>query len=343
MRWLSRIYYHFILIFLLPVFVPCGAFAQSIFDPSEDPSAQIAEWTTTLDASANELDGQKLTDERLFQLRDELETIRRDARRWIEKQAPSAEVAEKELSALGPSPEEGAEPETAGIAEQRQELKAQLADVVGPIKEAELIVGRTNRQIAMVAKVRRANFTEKLLTPGPSPLSPTVWRLALPELKTIVYSILQSVADLADSPETKEHLRESILVLIGAVVFVIILVWPLNRWLLRRYGRDPSVSRPKFMQAARATIVVGAARALLPTAAAATVYIVLLSEEILSEAGEGIARASFFGVVLFYLDDCVLQSIHLASATELARRCDHEQLRSWVPRHRPRFSLGFRG
>ncbi len=271
--------------------------AQPRLDDS--PSTPISGWSARLDDASEKLQKPKLTDETLSQLRDEFESVRREARKWIAEQAPNVETAQSELETLGPAPGEGEEPEAAGVAAQRQELKARLALITGPIKEAELIVGRANNLVAQLGEVRRKRFAEKIFARGPSPLSPAVWRLALPELTLIVTSIASSATDSVASPQFQERLRESIFALIAAVVLAMILVWPVHRWLLHRFGRDPSISRPSFMQAVRATLVVGATRALLPTVAAALIYVVVISEGLLTDAGNEIARAIFLGVALF--------------------------------------------
>ncbi|MDH3236203.1 MAG: DUF3772 domain-containing protein, partial [Alphaproteobacteria bacterium] len=273
--------------------------AQTHQGASEATSTPIPAWSTRLDRTAEQLKKSEVADELLSQFRDELEVIRGEARKWIAEQAPNIEKTQEELETLGPPPGEGEEPEAAGVAAQRQELKTRLADITAPVKEAELILARANRLIAEIGEIRRKRFAEKIMARGPSPLSPAVWKRALPEMNLITKSISGSVTTIIASPQFQQRLQESVFALIIAVVFAIILVWPVHRWLLRRYGRDPSISRPSFMQAARATLVVGAARALLPTAAAALIYIVVVSEDLLTDAGEEIAQAIFLGFVLF--------------------------------------------
>ena len=85
--------------------------AQNEQSVPEVSSTPISAWSTRVDRIAERLGKPKLTDENLSQLRDELETIRGEARKWITGQAQHVETAQKELEALGPPPGEGEEPE----------------------------------------------------------------------------------------------------------------------------------------------------------------------------------------------------------------------------------------
>lgn len=110
---------------------------------------------------------------------------------------------------------------------------------------------------------------------------------------------MESITETIDSEEFREKVRDATLPTGIAVIFAITLAWPVRHWVLRRFGRDPSVSEPGYMNALRATAVVGATRAFLPTAAAAIVYMVVISERLLVDAGEEIAQALFVAFVLF--------------------------------------------
>ena len=288
-----------VFVVLCLLYASVAGLAQSQQTSPETSPTPIPDWSAQLDRATESIGKPELPDSALSRLRDELETIRNEARAWVAAQAPGVEKAQEELDALGPPPGEGEEPEAAGVAAQRQELKTRLATLAGPVKEAELILGRTSRLIADIGEIRRKRFADRITTRGPSPLSPSVWKRALPELSTIGTSIARSAKKTITAPLFLKRLEESAYLLVAAVVLATILVWPVHLWLLRRYGRDPSISRPSFMQAVRATLVVGATRALLPTLAAALVYAVVVSQGLLTDAGKEIGQAIFLGIVLF--------------------------------------------
>jgi len=276
-----------------------AVFGQSPQDTEEVPAAPLSPWQAQLDGISEKLAAPEVPDQDLSELREELEGIRREARALIAEMTPRVQAAHTELEALGPSPAEGEEPEPPGVAAQRADLRAKLAEVEGPVKEAELAVGRATRLISELAEARRKRFAERILSKGPPPFSPAIWQRALPEMAWIAQTMTQSAVRIISSAQFKDQLRESALVLGVALALAIVLVWPVYNWLLRHYGRDPSIARPSFMEALRATLVVGAARAILPTAAAALLYIVVVTERLVTETGQGIAQAIFLGFLLF--------------------------------------------
>ncbi len=267
--------------------------------PAADPPGPVSGWSAQLDRVADTLAEPKLTDESLRELRDELETIRRETRAWVAEEAPKLKDVQTEIAALGPPPAEGQEPEAEGIAAKRKELKGRLTELEGPFKEAEIVIGRAGRLIGDVAEIRRKRFADRILARGPSPLAPSLWTRALPELSSIGGEIREQLGSFVRAPWFWADLRSAAPSMIVAVVVAIVLAWPMRRWLLRRFGRDPSVKRPTFMEAARATLVVGAAQALFPTAAAVVIYLVILGEGLLGDAGVEIAQAVLVGFVLF--------------------------------------------
>ncbi len=174
---------------------------------AETPSTPVPGWSVRLDAASEGIDAPKPTDEILSRLRDELESIRGEAREWIADQTPIVEKVQEELEALGPPPGEDQEPEAAGVTAQRQALKARLAATAGPVTEAELIVGRAGVLIAQIGEIRRKRLAERIMARGPSPLSPAVWKLALPELSSMARSISASATNLVASARFHERLR----------------------------------------------------------------------------------------------------------------------------------------
>jgi potassium-dependent mechanosensitive channel len=273
--------------------------AQEAPRASNVPANPISGWSGQLNIIAEQLKNPNLSDDVLLQRRDELEAIRGGVRNWIADQAPNVETIQNELAALGKPPGKDEEPEAAGVAAQRQQLRSNLATTTGLLKEADLIVERANRLIGQIWQIRRDRFAEKIMTRGSSPLSPGLWRRAILEMTWIAETSPSVTAGLVIAPEFQDKLRKSIFVILAAILFAIVLVWPVHRWVLRRYGRDPTIAEPSFIQALRASIAVATARALLPTLAAALIYIVVIGEDIVTDAGKDIAWALFLGIVLF--------------------------------------------
>ncbi len=296
---MTKLIHRLLLVLFFAIGAVTGDLAQAQEGTGEAAESPIAGWAAELDRAAEAIGVPDPPDSALSEIRDRLEFIRDQSRAWIGEQAPAVQRIEQELNALGPAPAEGEEPEAAGVAAQRQDLKTRLAQIAGPVKEAELVLGRANRLIGEIGEIRRRRFAERIMTRGPSPLSPEIWQRALPEMKFIARSIVTSAERWLAAPLFRQQLEGSFFLLIAAVALALILVWPVHRWVLARYGRDPTISRPSFMQAVRATLVVGATRALLPTLAAALIYFAVVSQNLLSDTGKEIGQAILLGIVLF--------------------------------------------
>ncbi|MGK0683761.1 DUF3772 domain-containing protein, partial [Methylococcus sp. S1M] len=78
-------------------------------------------------------------------------------------------------AALGPPPAEGEPPEAAGLAAKRKAISERLANMEGSLKEADLDITRAEGMTQRLQALRRTRFTERVLSSGPSPLSPAVW------------------------------------------------------------------------------------------------------------------------------------------------------------------------
>lgn len=258
-----------------------------------------ASWTATLDQVAKEQARENLSDERLAQLRAQLETLRSEVRDWIAERSPTLKAVQDELAALGvPAAEEKA-PETPRIAKERDRLTKLQSELEGQIKEAELVINRANNQLTDLAATRRSRFAAEVLARQMSPVSPAAWRQALPQLKEALFSARDAMQQLAVSPAFREQLRHSAFLVVFTALAAIAIAIPLARWLLRRFGRDPALTEPGFFDIARATLTITTANALLPTIVAALVYMVMIGQGLLGEAAGEIAKSVFIGFVLF--------------------------------------------
>lgn len=280
-------------ILLLSLLSPT-AFGQG--QPSVNPAP---EWTARLDGIAQQLGDDQLTDPSLLPLRDEVEAIRREARAWLAAQVPRIEAARLDLEALGPPPAAGEEPEGAERAALRAELSARLNGLKGPVLEAELVAARIAKVSAQIGEIRRKRFTDRLLARGPSPLSRALLARAVPGLGEIAGTVSSSIRVFVGSAALREATRGSVVSLLAAATFALILAWPLNTFLRHRYGRAESGAPASYMLAIRAAIVVGATGALLPAIGAVLLYSVLRAAGLLEGAGAGIALAVLVGFVLF--------------------------------------------
>ncbi len=280
-----------IIILISAVSLPSNA-AEEVMDVQ-------ATWQKRLDTAADQLKLPDLGDEKLREIRSELDEIRIEATDRNGEIQPDYEAVNAELETLGPSPEEGQEPESEAIASQRAEIKSRLKEVESRLKEVELVDTRASLLLEEISQIRRSRFSRKLFEGGPSPLSISVWKQAIPQIIAASSSGRQALGNIFISDPVKKQVRDSALAILSAAILAILFAWPLHNWLLRRFGRDPTISKPQFMEAMRAMLIVGAVRALLPTAVAALVYVVAVNTAVITPASSEIAKALFLGFVFF--------------------------------------------
>ena len=101
-----------------------------------------------------------------------------------------------QIDSLGPPPAEG-DSEAAQIAELREALNKQLADLQAPRLRAVEAYNRADGLIVEIDAYLRTRETERLLELGPSPLNPTNWQDAVTDLwgslRTVYAEVAQSV------------------------------------------------------------------------------------------------------------------------------------------------------
>ncbi len=256
-------------------------------------------WKTKLDTIRVQLEIPEQPDEELSELRSQLESLRAEIDDSVATQTQSLETLKSDMEALGPLPEKDAPPEAANIKIQRENLNKQIAEIEGRIKEADLVISNVNRLLTELAETRRMQFANRVLKHGPSPVSIKLWNNALPQIAAASVTVKQAFKNILTNKKISQQLQDSAFVISIAVLIAILLAWPLRYWLLLRYEHDPNVTKPNIMQAIRATLVAGAVRAFLPTAATALIYIVILTRDLLSTTGKEIAQAIFLGLIFF--------------------------------------------
>ena len=262
-------------------------------------NAPIADWTARLDRAGTAIAVPNLGDGQLSQIRDDLESINNEVVYWLSQVSPKYDSLKRDLLVLGKAPAEGASPEAPALAAQRTVLNTRIATLSAPLTQVNLLQDRTTGLIAQVSALRRDRFASRVLARGQSPLAPSVWQLALPQAYAISTSMIASIRSSVNSQQFLDRLSRSLILILAALLVSVVLVWPVRRWVLTRYGRTTAVVQPAFITSLRATLVVGTTLAVLPTLAAGLVYLAAYRSELLTETGARTAFALFEGIVVF--------------------------------------------
>jgi potassium efflux system protein len=249
-----------------------GALAQNA--APRPLATQVKEWQKTLDDAERELAQQDIPDARLDGWNDRLTLLRLAARAAVATDPPEARAARGDLAALGPPPAEGAPPESPGVAAQRKALGERLAAAEGAVKQAGLVSARADRLLVNAKALSRSRFAGRILARGQSPLSPPIWRKALPELGTAFESLDEEVKSALSGGGWREWLGGLAWRLGLGLTLGILLAFPLRGWLVGRLGyvEVEDEDRPTYLQRLWVAAFTGFVGALLPSAAAAALY-----------------------------------------------------------------------
>ena len=236
-----------------------------------DFDKQTVGWQDTLGRLFGQLSAKNLSDDDYNALRSQLAAV-------VDQTQAASDAANDTLGkikqvsdALGPPPADGAPPETADVAKQRQQLADAIAKFNGQVRQAEAIKTQAQllQQTADAARVDQ--FRRDLLTVAPAVFDPKTW-LPLPDQAGYLTTrLLLPFQDQAGTgwDGVGEMARR---ILFAGIVLG--LGWLARRWLLRRFGRRPSETVPSLRRRAAAALVHTIAHGVLPAMVTVAVAVI---------------------------------------------------------------------
>ena len=260
----------------------------------------VKAWTAALDRAEKALLKPDVGDEKLDELRTELTGLRLEATSRVDAARPEVQQIRDELSTLGAPPAEGALPESPAIAAKRKAINERLSATEGAIKESELIIARSDRILSQITSLRRTRFTERILSRGPSPLSPAVWQKALPEIAADFAIARANIQAWVSSDAFAQRAPQMAWRLSLGLLTAFILVWLLRLWLVRKFGYVTVEGEPTYGQRLRTALFTGFIRILLPSAVAIALYLTLHGSGLLSEQAKDLARTTLFALIFLF-------------------------------------------
>jgi potassium-dependent mechanosensitive channel len=157
---------------------PVGAHAQQPAQPAPSPQASTNDLTPikqSLDEIQQSISHEGHSDQSLSDLRDKLAPIRDGLRAKFDLLDPKLAEVDSRLSQLGAAPAEGAPPESPAIAEERQKLAQNRAEVDAALKETRLLSVRADDIAARINESRRELFSRTLFQRTPGMLNRAFW------------------------------------------------------------------------------------------------------------------------------------------------------------------------
>ena len=168
------------------------------------------------------------------------------------------------LEALGPAPAEDAPPKDEAVASQRAKLVDEVARLRGGISLSSLVTARAAALKKAITSSERQTIADRFLMRQPSPLSPDAIAVAAPDLFDHVMSLLHSPIVWYDSltPERRERFSFERFLFVALIAAII--GWLIRHLLLRRCGRDPTITDPSVTRQLVAAVAEGIARGIVP-------------------------------------------------------------------------------
>lgn len=263
-------------------------------------AAQVKDWQTLLDRYEKTIAKGDLDDDRLVEIRTELASLRLQTRAAADLAQPQAQAIQEELATLGPPPAEGAPAEAPGVTGKRKAIGERLTQVEGSLKEAELVIARADGLTEQLQNLRRTRFTQRVLTRGPSPVSPAVWRKAFQEVSEALSAQRQSFDAWRTQDSTAAKLRPLRWQLPLEVLAAILIAWPLRLWFVRRFGYVAVGAEPSYGQRLRTALVTGVIRTLIPSAAVLAIYPGFSLGDLLSDSVQDMVRPVAAMLIVFF-------------------------------------------
>ncbi len=254
-------------------------------------SALLDDWDKTLDDADTYVSLGVFSDTEIAEIRlSLLGIVDRSAELQVATQQV-LETIENRLDAFGPPPEEGDEEEDPTIASERAELQRQLRSLRSQIALAEIAQARANELQTALDVVQRNQFLESVFKQFPLPYNPAVLFDGLSRMVEVAADIAATPKQFWQSVPDETMAYQNLAGFLFTLVFVLLVALVVRRFLLRRFGIDPTIEDPSYTRRILAAIAEGVARGVIPSALLlAVIYranttVVLVSEpfaEILS-------------------------------------------------------------
>ena len=252
---------------------------------------QVRRSLTTALSDASDL---KLYRDRLERVRGEAETVRAVATQALTEQQAL-------LDALGPPPAAGSPAEAPPLAEQRRRLNAALGAILARQKQAEITVARAMNLIDETRAVERRRVAEQLLTKGPTPLQAELWLEGGQQIAAFATALAAAPGEWWQSEARRNAGRTAVLHALVVLSLLLVGLWPLRRWLLRRFGRNPAIAEPDGGQILAAALSEGFGRGILPALGAEAVRAVLSLNSLLDTRFGALVSNALHGMALYFL------------------------------------------
>lgn len=282
----------------LPSVLAPPAVAQTAAEQQAQPDvdALLDKWDAEAKLIEKRLEAPDLTTEELDSMRAVLDAQRAEIPGLVARTEEELRPLREQLEALGAPPGEGAE-EPPDVARQRKELTRRIAALEGRLKRLAQADARAAGLAERIGGIRRHLFTQRLLTRGPSPLSPEVFGTALRSLAATAAAIAgeasKRAAKIRGGPEML--LRVALpLLLMGAALLLMLGVKRRALAYLRQRASASEADRPGIWLGLAMTLV----RLVVPALALALALFAIWNSGVAGEMGRELMAGAAWAVAI---------------------------------------------
>ncbi|TDL84068.1 mechanosensitive ion channel family protein [Palleronia sediminis] len=182
--------------------------------------------------------------ERLERLRARIAESRNAFLAAQSQNAARIETVRAQIAALGPPPEEGAQPEPIPIAQRRMELNAQLEELRAPVVAAEEVYTEADGLVAQIDRTIRERYASQLLAREGFPFNPAYWVGAVDVVIGGADALASEIAVRWDNPRVRRRAIDRLPVAAPLAVIAIFLilrsrlwVWMIESWAVDNSAR----------------------------------------------------------------------------------------------------------
>nr|WP_322866131.1 DUF3772 domain-containing protein [Aquicoccus sp. G2-2]MEA1113411.1 DUF3772 domain-containing protein [Aquicoccus sp. G2-2] len=188
-------------------------------------------WAQTATRAEAAVEAGRASDAALQRLREELVQWRATFTDAQSINSKTIQAVQAQLSALGPVPENGQEPEEIGA--QRKQLTEQLAQLQAPGKTAQVALSRVNVLIGSIDQIVSQRQAAALLNRGPTPLNPGLWLDGVSALTDSFAKTGREVAAAWRSQSQRTALDNALPVVLVVGSIGLLLLFLGRRWTVR--------------------------------------------------------------------------------------------------------------
>jgi small-conductance mechanosensitive channel len=285
------------LLLLLGLWLFVAGFQATVL--AQDSQPDVERWRSNLDEIAGEIATGEIDKSRAQLLRQSLDDIIAEARDVERRQRDNRGQVQNLIDNLGPAPAEGEPPETEAVAEERARLIGAQKEIAERLGRAELTESRGQALLLALSQLQQQQLRSRLTTTSPLPLLPGTWFTAIKDFFVVLDLAVAAPSTWWRSPDRPPAGDLRYWLVAAATLLAVVVAWPLNQFLRRRFGRRDMAERPSYARRILAALIDGLALGLLPAAALFALIGTLNRFEVASGLFAELVAAAVFGLVTF--------------------------------------------